>query len=484
MNNDISNNKANDLKNFIAVFLIVFFLMVMLFLFRNLYNFDYIILFLTIVIFVFLFKYKSYIFIKYFWAVFYAIFMLCGLFLCNNSDLFLHEIARSSHYNGSFSIGAIYNIIFIISLVFFDNLYSKKYKYYISSEKLQKNKLLNNIIYIAMFLIGMIMLSVVFKHPSFKYNIGTVTYSELYMPSWLSKLQSIYTYCIPILMFPIVYKNRSFRLQDFIKIIVSILPFILFGVWVGNKFGLFFNIFILLLSPLIVYISKKGLVVNKIDNLNIDSKSVPIMKKNIKKIIAFSFIGLVVLLLPYYTLRGLSVADSVFNRTAQQGQLWWATYEVDKNQKMHLDELDDELLPVISSFNGKEVNYTYGVYKIMSITTPESGYIAKLAIGSRYSAQGIEIAYYYFKYIGIVVHAILRGFIEALLVNLLIRYVFSYRFLSSFITARLIIITHSIFTQGDIYLLFSKETILLILLLFFINLVSKKKFKNMKNLIN
>lgn len=478
MINDISNNNIEGKKDFFLLFLILFSMIILSSLFSIILNFnmDYVILFLSIVMIVILFKFKPYIFIKYFCAIFYTIFMLCGLFLCNNSNIYLHEIAKYSHYNGSFQIGVVYNIIFIASLIFFDNYYSKKFKYYISTKKIKKNKMINNLIYIIMFFIGLIMFMFVFKHPSFKYNIDRFAYTELYMPWWLSKLQSMYIYCVPFLMFPIVYNNNKFKLKDFAKIVISLLPFLLFGVWVGNKFGLFFNIFILLLSPLIVYISKKTLKFDKFENLQSDNRLFLVMKRSIKKIIVFSFICLVVLLLPYYTLRGLEIVDSVFNRTAQQGQLWWATYEIERNQGMHLDEINDEIIPLKSSFIGQKIDYTYGVYKIMKITTPSSGYYAKLAIGSRYSAQGIEISFYYFRYFGIILHSFFRGLMEAFLVNLLIKYVFSYKFISSFIISRLIVVNHGIFSQGDLYLLFSKETIFSIILLIFVNMISRKGY--------
>ena len=125
--------------------------------------------------------------------------------------------------------------------------------------------------------------------------------------------------------------------------------------------------------------------------------------------------------------------------------------------------------------------YNYGVYKIMKLTTPYNIYISKLSSGSRYSAQGIEIAFYYFKYIGIILHAILRAFFEALLVNLLIKYVFSCKFIETIIIARFINIFHSIFTQGDLYTLFSKTSIItLIILLFIVFINSTFKRKNLK----
>ena len=50
----------------------------------------------------------------------------------------------------------------------------------------------------------------------------------------------------------------------------------------------------------------------------------------------------------------------------------------------------------------------------------------------------------YFKYFGIVIHAILRAFFEAFLVNLIVKYIMSYRIIETTIVARIILITHSI----------------------------------------
>lgn len=450
------------------------FLILLLFFIRRIYNFDFILLFISIFMLMCLFNYKPYLFLKYFCNIFYCIYMLVGVFLCDNTNLYLYEIEKISHYNGSFSLVILYFIIFFLSIMMFEKKITKNIKYYLSEEKVKKNKNNSKFIYYIFFIVGLIMFLFVAKNPSFASHFDRFNYKSYYLPKWVSSLQSNMTYCIPLLLLPAIYNNKKINFKLICKILFILSPFILYGIWTGNKFGLFLKIFIALASPAIVYIGKKNLKHSKMESLNVEEKFLKESNFKIKKTLLLTLAIFIILLLPYYLLRNLNFSESMINRAAQQGQLWWATFEIEQNNTMHINELNDEIKPILESFNGDTISDSYGIYKIMKLTTPYKTYLNKLANGSRYSAQGIDIAFYYFKYVGIIMHAILRAFVEVALVNLLIKFVFSCRVIETYIISKLIIIEHFIFTQGDLYMLFSKVNIFLILVLIFLELLYKK----------
>ena len=100
-----------------------------------------------------LFLIKPYFFLKYFFIVYYSVFMLVGVYICNNTNIHLSEIATYANYNGSFSIAVLYNMILIFSLVFFDTYISKKNKSFLPEKRFLRYKKFKNVIYCIFFLI-------------------------------------------------------------------------------------------------------------------------------------------------------------------------------------------------------------------------------------------------------------------------------------------------------------------------------------------
>lgn len=463
----IDINKSNLLLSIMYIGIMLVFSI-----FRDTFNSDCITFILFILFCIYLLKNKFYIFPKYLFVFFYSLYFLTGVFICENSDIFLSELQINASYHGSFSIAVIYNILLIYSLIFFDNIFSKKMKY--KKFKSENNKyfsLILKMIYPCLFIVGLILFLSVVNHPSFEQNMDRFIYENEYSNSLLKKIESYYLYCIPLVLLPIFAKNKEVQGKDFVKILITLIPYLLYEIWIGNKFGPFFNIVIFILAPVVVYIGKKNKNKQKkcfYENRSSEIYDDLIIKNDkiskgifIKLLIVISVLILTILF-SYYKIRGNNIADFLFKRTAQQGQLWWKTYELEKEKTMHLNELDDEIYPFFKS-NLQPEDMNYGVYKIMKLTTPSVIYNMKVLSGSRYSAQGIEIAFYYFKYIGIVAHAIIRGFFEAFLVNLLIKLLFSNRVICSIIITRFIVINHAIFTQGDLCLFFSNDSIILII---------------------
>ena len=463
-------------KHKLLLYYIIIFIIFLFFLFiSKWYNVDVLIALFLIIILTYLFCKRSYLFIKYFFSFFYCIFFLTGLFLCNHFNVDLIELGTTSNYNGSFIIGTFYFLLVFGSLFFFDYYFSKKNKYFLSEKYTRFSKRYGIIIYFLVFIFGFILFLSVINNPSFILNVDRFQYNKLFLSSVQLKLQNIFIYFVPLLIIPMISQKIHKNIIKYcFSIFVSLLPFFLYGFWTGNKFGLFFNILILLLSPISFYIGKRKLKINKLENICFNSDEINSSNNIYIKIFCIAVGVILVILIPYYVLRSMNLKDSLFTRISQQGQLWWATYDLGKTDDHY--EIKDELLPMLDALKRKKVRKTYGVYKIMKLTTPIELYNKKIESGSRYSAQGIEIAYYYFGYPGVVIHAILRGLIEALLVNLLIKYVMSMRIFETMFISKLIISCHAIFTQGDLYIMCTYGTILCVLGLIIMELIYNKYF--------
>ena len=204
-NNEI--NKDNS-KILLVVNMFLFLILILLFLLRKHVNADFACLAIVGFMFISLLKSKSEIFIKYFFSIFYIAFMLSGVWICNDYDIYLHEIAQYSGYNGSFSITCIYCSIFLFGLVAFDSFFASKMRYFLPKSRLKFNSNINKCIYKCFFVLGWFIFLCVVKKPSFMLGVDRFEYAAKYLPGWLAKLESMVIYLTPLLMFPMVYENK------------------------------------------------------------------------------------------------------------------------------------------------------------------------------------------------------------------------------------------------------------------------------------
>ena len=477
---------GNNLLFFTCLYLLF---SIFAFMLRHLIDLDFILVIVGLLLLVILFNKKPSFFIKYLFVIFMCFFMLIGLFICEHFNIRLFELGTNSGYHGSFSVAIFYWTILIAVMVHFDKKYSFKYKYDDNREVLfklislvhldrlfsflpvrfRKNNaiiLLSLIIYLFFFVIGLIvLLYVLFNLPAFA-NLDRFGYERI-LPVWVKKIQTYYIYFVPLLFLPLALSKKKLDLRHLLMIFISLFPFALYCILVGNKFGIFFNVFTLLLISLVVYILNNDILYKFKSNntISFNNTRETNFSNNIIKLLALTFIAMILFLTPYYVIRRSNMTDAIFSRVAQQGQLWWSIFEKNESGQMHVSELQDEFLPLFNANSVEETDYNHGVYKIMNLTTPANLVKSKLETGSRYSCQGIELAFYYFGYIGVIIHAIIRGMMEVLLVILLIKYLYSLRVISTVITTRLLMLCHTVFSQGDWFLVFSYKTIFTIVLL-------------------
>ncbi len=439
----------------------------------NIINTDFIVLFLFILFIIVFLKKNFYTIPKYISIYVYTFIFLVGVFICENFNFYLRELNVISKHYGSFPMAVLYSMILISSLLYFDKKYSRRMFYNFQNLKSNLSVFISNYIYIFIFFGGIVLFLSVITVPSFKMGIDRFQYEQIYLNKYVKLFASYYKYLLPFTILPMILKNGNIK-KKISKILISLTPYILYKVWVGNKFGAIFDILILFFPIIIFYVGniKNNFNLDKKQNLIIVTKA----SDNIKifKSLGIIFIFLVFILSIFYISRGKDAKSSIIDRVSQQGQLWWKIYGTYEIGELHISEINDELIPLFNYNDMSIYDYKFGVYKMMQLTTPNNIYKAKIATGARYSSQGIEIAYYYFNIVGLVVHAILRGFFIVIIINLYIKYFFSGRFLESIIMARILIINNSIFTQGDLYNLTKPEFIIMLIILIVMNMVYKK----------
>ena len=208
-----------------------------------------------------------------------------------------------------------------------------------------------------------------------------------------------------------------------------------------------------------------------------------------RKIIRFTFWSSCILI-PFfiftlslqYKIYGKNLEEAIFDRAAQQGQLWWQIFQLENDNKTsHFHELTDEIYPVrdaiLSNFLGYDSAYKdksgiflnpdqpYGVYKLMELTIPYSLYLSRLSSGSRYSAQGFELPFYYFKAPGTIIFLVIVAFLIAFFINQIAYSILTEKILYSIIYVKLFLNFYAAFMQGEWSAMFTRTVVFLILLL-------------------
>ena len=469
-------SKDNELiihRQYLALLIVMFFTLILCIPLSAIINTDIIALFIFI-LFTLVFVRKNFYTVPKYIAVYvYTIIFLIGVFICENFNFYLRELDVYSGHYGSFPLAILYSLILISSLSYYDKKISKRMTYNYENIKSKFAIFIAKFIYVFVFAAGMILFLSVATKPSFKFGIDRFQYEQFYLNKYIKFFASYYKYLLPFTILPFILKEKKPK-TEIIKILITLSPYILFKVWVGNKFGAIFDILILFFPIIIFYIGnvKKNKNVKTKRDLIIITKASE--NRKLFKSIGIAFVFLVFILSVFYISRGKDASSSIIDRLSQQGQLWWKIYSNEEIKGQHIYELNDELKPLIEYKKMDISDYNFGVYKIMRKTTPINIYRAKIATGARYSSQGIDIAYYYFGYVGIIIHAVIRAFFTVLIINTYIKCFFSGRFIETIIMGRILIISNSIFTQGDLFNLTKPEFLIMIAILIIMKLLHKK----------
>ena len=245
----------------------------------------------------------------------------------------------------------------------------------------------------------------VLPYSAIKLNIDRMTFSSLGLDSgiwgYLSKWAQFFI-VIPIGC--IAYtRKKKFKVFGVITLII----YCLYYLWIGNKFGSFFSLFCVFCM--------------------LNFSRFDLKEKTLKRVflIVLGVIAVLILVAAWiftkYQNQSSGVNTYLQNRLAEQGQLYWRTYEV-SGGKYHLSEIGDEIVGQFSGLSRTEdlVGAKHGVYHIMYLCAPKQRVDAFILYGSRYTEAGYASVFYYFGAFGCIILAILFARIIVSLTNMII----------------------------------------------------------------
>ena len=293
----------------------------------------------------------------------------------------------------------------------------------------------------------------VIAYPSFLMGVDRFVYASLvpsgvrtFLIGWITFMMFIPLYC---------FKNYKSILG-----IASVVIYILYLFWTGTKFGGYLYI---VCDVLLVYYDRF---------LQCD------IRKLAKAAIAF-FASLILLVgvavVAFSFTSEQSSVDFLTSRTAQQGQLWWATF-ADSDGEAHLDQAKVELLSIAKNEMPKEnIGSNHGIYGVMYRTVPESVVDYKLSLDSRYTEAGYAVAYYCFGWLGPFAFSIVMALLIALLQNGFLFFLNSERVIEAFVAYRFGTFLRSALSMGLFGPFFLRSSIVMALVFVLMMLLDPPK---------
>lgn len=318
------------------------------------------------------------------------------------STFYLNELRINARYVGSLPLFTMsYWILFKVILII-ESKYGVKIKLANLDYKNQKAGQIITIVTICV-LAGVILCFVhVLPHPAFLYHLERADYAKYYGVKGI--LKHIETEIPRLMIFPyinVVSSKGNRRKLGIVCVIVASLYY----VWIGNKFGMFFQMFYMFLIILSDYIR------------------VHASKAKLKKIIICIGISFIVILLIALGIQSITYSGSIWTyftrRIAAQGQLWWRMFYLFNGEELHIPEFKNE---IISLFNASgdiydNIRADYGIYKMMYVSLPSDIVDAYLGAGYRYTEGGFAAMLYYFGYIGSIIYANLMAIFFSVCIN-------------------------------------------------------------------
>ena len=409
-------------------------------------------------IFVIIFLFNDKLLLKYLNSLISTTFLLVGVFVCDCINVWLAEIDATTYYCGAFNIIAFYHWIFFFTLRRIDPYFEKHTKRNITKVAIGNASITKTVIKyggVLVFAFNMGLFLSVVRHPFFIYGVtNRFEYAQTYISRWQNLIRVFPPIFAPLVLVPVI-DNARIRIGNIIrKVIIPYVPYILFLIWTGNKYGTYVELMVFILVPL--------LVTNK-------------FKIKTKAILGYGLLSIsviLILLFLYYHLQGLSIASAAYQiylRVACQGELWWKTIVTVETKGTNVNEFFKEISyqwqAIITEASVKE----YGVYHLMNMFGRTSIVYQYSTIGTRYAASGMELPFYCFGYLALL-RPILVGSITAWMNNMYINAVKENRVFTAIVSARIIMLFAPAFTQGDWYAFFSLVPSMFVCMLVFIEL--------------
>ena len=326
--------------------------------------------------------------LKYLYFFFMMVANVLGCFICEFGNIFLIEIESYTHY-----VGALPTLV-LAQLVFFICIYEEDKKrgnraFIINCRSIINERTLFVLNCFVFILYGFLFIHIL-PYSALSMNVDRMTFASMeynggiwnYLSKWAQFFIVIPIGCI------VYTKNKGYKFFG----IITLLVYCLYYLWIGNKFGPFFSLFCVFCML-------------NFSRLDIKEKTLKrVFLIIIGAMLAFVFVAAYIF--TNYQSKGTDITYYLQKRLAEQGQLFWKTYEVSSG-KNHITEIGAEITGQISSPNNAEdlLGAKFGIYNIMYICAPKQRIDSVIQYGSRYTEAGYASAYYYFGIIGCVFFA-------------------------------------------------------------------------------
>jgi len=396
------------------------------------------------------------LYLLYLYVIFNIVTNVLGAVVCEYSSLYLAELRINAHFVGSLPLLIFGRWTFVTILLIGDMIWNS------DSEKRKEFPAEDGwILRLATFGVALacvVMFASVAAKPAFLLHVDRFAYKANYLPKWADRLGSVMIYGAIVPILAIRRGDRMCRNLGFIGIV----SYLFFLLWAGHKFGYLFYCFVF---AIIVFY----------DDIT------ALLEKAKFQIFAFTVAVVAILAMVAFVSTkntfGIASPTEFFGaRLAQQGQLWWRTFEVTQDEPYpegFVNEID--ALFMDRSDPSEYVGAQDGMWGIMYLTAPNEVVTNKILTGSSYTECGHAAMYRYFGGIGVILFDIILGLIISLIGNCLLWAVRRGRVIDTLLLAKLFVASWVVLSQFAFSGLVTGDVNVAAYLLFFIEWVYRSK---------
>lgn len=389
-------------------------------------------------------------FIKYIHYLFFLSLNFIGIFAIENAYFYLSELKTySADFDALFPAFVIHFVFLGLVLLFDDCISNKRI---INKAILFIKYHNNNIVETATVALGVIFLALslyllfnAVRHPAFASGYDRFEYAKLYITGAWDTANKLSGWLLPIVPLLLIYKKNKFG-------ILSLIVYSAYLFLIGNKFGAFFNIFVLLTPYIVVRFNLK----------EISQKTLLIAAA---AIMGVGLLLLTILFVFHKLTYGYDLDEFLVylgERLAQQGQMWWAVYGKCKMVPAHINEIEDELIGFWGLDQTTPDKMNYGIYKMMQLVTPYDTYASKILSGSRYTTSTCASIYYYTKYWGFIVVLPMAAAVLSYVVNWYWRALYNREIIGTIVSWVIIGRLATIYSMSEFQMVFNLKYMIVI----------------------
>lgn len=387
--------------------------------------FSYISLVLFLVYIVFQAFLNPKIVLKYLYFYFAVVSNVVGVAACELTTIYLPEMYIASHYAGSLPLIVFARWLFLELVRYLDCRFGFNVEdsgvarvwngIAISSERDKYYRMLLDVLNCLVLGFSAALCIHLVQHPSFLLAVDRIEYAELYLTGLWGTISS---YLSILIVVPIIRLRIKVNVISVIALVLYVASLFLSGV----KFGSYFA---LICAFTIVYydaIARMSLI-------------------TLKRLFAMIFAVLPVLV---FFSSGFQAIYSQIDpieylaaRTAQQGELWWRTYDLFEVDP-HFDQLEIELRHLVTDESvSNSVGEDYGIYGAMYRTVPNYYVDRYLSGGARYTEAGYAVSLYCLGIAGPMLFSAVAAIGTAVIQNGLVHFIAKGRLFSAILVYRL-----------------------------------------------